>query len=71
MTTEAVTSAAAVAAATAPADGEVERTPDGKYLENLDLIPDELVLNAPEDTAAGRDRQLDRAVDVLLEQLPK
>lgn len=45
------------------------RTPAGEYLENLDLVPDELVLNTPEDVAAGFDRQLERAVDVLLEQL--
>jgi C-terminal processing protease CtpA/Prc len=47
------------------------RTPEGVYLENLDLVPDELVLNTPEDVAAGLDRQLERAVDVLLEELTK
>jgi C-terminal processing protease CtpA/Prc len=47
------------------------RTPEGVYPENLDLVPDELVLNTPEDVAAGLDRQLERAVDVLLEELTK
>jgi C-terminal processing protease CtpA/Prc len=44
-------------------------TEDGKYLENLELVPDVLVLGDPEAAARGDDPQLDRAVEVLLAEL--
>ena len=44
-------------------------TDDGKYLENLDLQPDIEVRNDPESVNRGEDRQLQKAVEVLLEQL--
>ena len=44
-------------------------TPQGKFLENLELQPDVEVYNSPESVARGEDRQLARAVDLLLAQL--
>jgi C-terminal processing protease CtpA/Prc len=44
-------------------------TLDGSYLENLQLEPDVLVYNNPGDVAAGKDPQLEKAVEVLLEDL--
>jgi tricorn protease len=44
-------------------------TEDGKYLENLDLEPDVLVRNDPESVNRGRDRQIEKAVEVLLQEL--
>ena len=43
--------------------------PDGSYLENKQLEPDILVLNAPETIVTGEDTQLRRAVEELLNQL--
>lgn len=43
-------------------------TPDGAYLENLELRPDVEVLAHPDDVARGDDRQLAAAVRVLLEE---
>jgi tricorn protease len=42
---------------------------DGTYLENLQLEPDIKVENEPAMLAAGRDRQLERAIEELLKQL--
>ncbi|WP_281841453.1 S41 family peptidase [Sinisalibacter aestuarii] len=39
---------------------------DGRFLENLEVEPDVLVYNDPESIAAGRDLQLEAAVDTLL-----
>jgi tricorn protease len=59
-------------------DGSTVRTPGvGVYLadkgqtnmENTGVRPDILVENTPEDTLAGRDRQLEVAVEELLKQL--
>lgn len=59
-------------------DGSTVRTPgvgvylsDAKHtnMENYGVQPDMLVDNAPEDTLAGRDRQLEVAVQELLKQL--
>jgi len=59
-------------------DGSTVRTPGlGVYLadakdtnmENYGVQPDIRVDNAPEDNLAGRDRQLEAAVDELLKQL--
>ena len=59
-------------------DGSTVRTPgvgvylaDAKHtnMENYGVQPDVLVDNAPEDTLAGRDRQLEVAVQELLKQL--
>jgi Tol biopolymer transport system component/C-terminal processing protease CtpA/Prc len=47
------------------------QTKDGRYLENLQLDPDALVFNDPESVARGEDKQLEAAVRVLLEDLPK
>ncbi len=44
---------------------------NGKYLENRQLEPDYLVKNDPETTAAGRDKQLEKAVEVLLTEIDK
>ena len=43
--------------------------PDGSYLENKQLEPDILVLNAPETIVKGEDTQLRRAVEELLKEL--
>ncbi|MDP8982186.1 MAG: S41 family peptidase [Acidobacteriota bacterium] len=59
-------------------DGSTVRTPGvGVFLadkettnmENYGVRPDVLVENSPEDNLAGRDRQLETAVDLLLKQL--
>lgn len=59
-------------------DGSTVRTPGtGVYLadskrtnmENYGVQPDMLIENRPEDTLAGRDRQLEAAVDELMKQL--
>jgi C-terminal processing protease CtpA/Prc len=42
---------------------------DGGYLENRQLEPDHEVRISAEDAAAGRDPQLEKAVEVLLEQV--
>lgn len=44
-------------------------TEDGKNMENLGIVPDIVVENTPEDTAAGKDRQLDVAVQTALSQV--
>ena len=44
---------------------------DGKYLENNQLEPDVHVLNDPPAMAAGQDPQLEKAVEMLLEQLDR
>lgn len=45
------------------------RTESGNYLENTQLEPDVLVANSPEEVVRGRDEQLERAVQVLLEEI--
>ena len=45
------------------------RLSDGRFFENLEVQPDVLVLNDPESLAAGEDRQLQAAVETLLQQL--
>jgi Tol biopolymer transport system component len=45
------------------------RMPDGGYLENTELMPDYLVYNDPASTARGEDRQLEKAVEVLMEEV--
>ncbi len=42
---------------------------DGVYLENTQLEPDHLVNLDPESASSGRDTQIERAVELLLEQL--
>jgi C-terminal processing protease CtpA/Prc len=44
---------------------------DGKLTENHHLDPDHMVDNDPAIEAAGRDEQLEKAVEVLLGKLPK
>jgi len=44
---------------------------DGKLTENHHLDPDYMVDNDPAIEAAGRDQQLEKAVEVLLSKLPK
>lgn len=44
-------------------------TLEGEYLENQQLEPDVLVYNAPPAMAAGKDPQLEKSVEILLEQL--
>ncbi len=41
----------------------------GYYLENYGVPPDIPVDNAPEDFLAGRDAQLEEAVDVLKQEI--
>ena len=43
----------------------------GKFLENTQLEPDYLIANEPALAAQGRDQQLEKAVEVLLQELPK
>lgn len=43
----------------------------GEYLENNQTEPDHLVKNDPESTAKGQDKQIEKAVDVLLKSLTK
>jgi Tol biopolymer transport system component/C-terminal processing protease CtpA/Prc len=43
--------------------------PDGSYLENQQLEPDYKIANAPEKLVKGEDQQLEKAVQVLLEEL--
>ncbi len=45
------------------------RLADGTYLENTQLEPDILVLNAPESITRGEDQQLKAAVDELLREI--
>jgi hypothetical protein len=42
---------------------------DGTYLENAQLEPDHEVRISAEDAVAGRDPQLEKAVEVLLEMV--
>lgn len=44
---------------------------DGEYLENSQLEPTHLVPLDPESAASGRDTQIEKAVQVLLEQLDR
>ncbi len=41
---------------------------DGKYLENQQLYPDYQVKNDPESSSRGKDKQLEKAVKVLLKE---
>jgi tricorn protease len=59
-------------------DGSTVRTPgvgvflaDAKHtnMENYGVQPDLLIENRPEDVLAGRDRQLEAAVEELMKQL--
>ncbi len=47
------------------------KTAQGNYLENSQLEPDVRVANTPDATAAGRDLQLESAVEELLKELPR
>lgn len=40
---------------------------DGRWFENMDIVPDIVVYNDPESVAAGRDLQLERAVEHLMD----
>ena len=42
---------------------------DGRWFENLEIVPDVIVETPPEAVTAGRDPQLERAVQLLLQQL--
>jgi tricorn protease len=46
-------------------------TADGKNMENNGAKPDVLVRNDPDEEAQGRDQQLERAVKLLLDDLPR
>lgn len=46
-------------------------TLDGTDMELHGAVPDVIVENTPADTAAGRDPQLDAAIDVLLQEVEK
>ena len=59
-------------------DGSTIRTPgtglwniSGTNLENNGVVPDVYVDNTPEDYLKGRDAQLEKAVEVLKEELKK
>ena len=43
----------------------------GQYLENNQIEPDHLMKNDPQSSAAGRDKQIEKAVSVMLKQLDK
>ena len=43
----------------------------GEYLENNQTNPDHQVKNDPESTAKGQDKQIEKAVEVLLKSLPE
>jgi len=45
------------------------RTQDGEFFENQEIVPDEIVRNDPNAISEGRDPQLERAVELLLQQL--
>ena len=47
------------------------RTPDGKFCENTQLEPDIKIKNEPGLMSAGRDQQLERAVQELMKGMPK
>jgi tricorn protease len=47
-----------------------DRDGESGWFENSETVPDVPVYNAPEDVAAGRDPQLDAAIDRLLKELP-
>ncbi|MBQ7750764.1 MAG: PD40 domain-containing protein [Bacteroidales bacterium] len=44
---------------------------NGRYLENLQLVPDIVVYNDPESVARGEDRQLEAAVAEMLKEINK
>ena len=46
-------------------------TLEGKNLEGLGVKPDILVAETPEDRLAGRDPQLDKAIEVLRAEVAK
>ncbi|MDE5703402.1 MAG: PDZ domain-containing protein, partial [Bacteroidales bacterium] len=41
---------------------------DGNYLENQELQPDVLIYNTPETLASGRDLQIEKAVEIMLQE---
>ncbi len=41
----------------------------GEYLENREVTPDYLVKNDPQSSAAGQDKQIEKAVEVMLQTL--
>ena len=41
----------------------------GEYSENNQIEPDHLVKNDPQSTASGQDKQIEKAVEVMLETL--
>lgn len=45
------------------------KTVDGKYLENMQLEPDVLVINDPESVSRGKDKQLAVAVKEMLKEI--
>lgn len=47
------------------------RDMQGRFGENLQLTPDYVIYNTPEEVAAGRDRQLETAVQVMLQKVGK
>lgn len=47
------------------------KTPNGEYLENNQIEPDHLVKNDPQSSANGQDKQIEKAVKVMLEQLKR
>ena len=42
---------------------------NGQWMENLEAVPDYVIKNEPSVIATGRDQQLEKAVEVLLEQV--
>ena len=44
---------------------------DGTQLESRGAVPDIIVENTPEDELQGRDRQLEKAIDYLMEEIEK
>ncbi len=42
---------------------------NGEYLENNQIEPDHRVKNDPESTSKGQDKQIEKAVSVMLKRL--
>ncbi|MXN64105.1 protease [Stappia sp. GBMRC 2046] len=47
------------------------RTQEGEFFENREIVPDEVVYNDPNSIMEGRDLQLERVVELMLEALDK
>jgi len=44
---------------------------DGTHLESLGAVPDIIVENSPKDELEGKDRQIEKAVEFLMDEIAK